>query len=137
MRILLSSANFCNSPYVVYPLGIGVLASALSQAGHEVRQFDPLSLDDYQAHARALLQDFRPELIGVSIRNLDDIDSRQITDRLLGESLDVIRFFRAEAPGVPMALGGGLLPVCRRHPPPDRRRIRHLRRRRRRHCPAR
>ena len=27
MRILLSSANFCNSPYVVYPLGIGVLAS--------------------------------------------------------------------------------------------------------------
>ena len=103
MRILLSSANFCNSPYVVYPLGIGVLASALSQAGHEVRQFDPLSLGDYQAQARVLLQDFRPELIGVSIRNLDDIDSRQITDRLLGESLDVIRFFRAEAPGVPMA----------------------------------
>lgn len=106
MRILLSSANFCNSPYVVYPLGIGVLASALSQAGHEVCQFDPLSLGDYQAQARALLQDFRPELIGVSIRNLDDIDSRQITDRLLGESLDVIRFFRAEAPGVPMVLGG-------------------------------
>ena len=105
MRILLSSANFCNPPYVVYPLGIGVLASALSQAGHEVRQFDPLSVDDYQVQARALLQDFRPELIGVSIRNLDDIDSRQIPTGLLGESLDVIR---SSAPSTrrPMVLGG-------------------------------
>ena len=106
MRILLSAANFCNSPYVVYPLGISVIATALSRAGHDVRQFDPLPADDYQTGARALLRDFRPELIGISIRNLDDIDSRQITDRLLGDSLETIRFFRAAAPGVPMVLGG-------------------------------
>ena len=106
MRILLSAANFCDSPYVVYPLGISVIANALRQAGHDVRQFDPLAAGDFQAGALALLHDFQPELLGISLRNRDDIDSRQITDRLLGDSLETIRFFRTAAPGVPMVLGG-------------------------------
>ena len=109
MRIFLSASNFCNEPYVVYPLGMSVVGRALEQAGHTVMQFDPLAAggsEQYGAALTASLREFRPELIGISIRNLDNIDSSAPDDRLLGRSLGVIRACREAAPGVPVVLGG-------------------------------
>ena len=74
MKILLISSNTAVSPYPIYPLGVSIISAALSAAGHEVRQFDFLqnnsSLD-------ALAQDvetFKPELLGISIRNIDNVN---------------------------------------------------------------
>ena len=109
MRILLSAANFCDDPYMVYPLGMSIVAAALERAGHTVRQFDPLAaggLAHYRAALTAALAEFQPELIGVSLRNLDNVDSRTVDCALLGESTALIRTIRAAAPGVPVMLGG-------------------------------
>ena len=39
-RIFLISSNTTIDPYPVYPVGMAIIASALAEAGHEVRQFD-------------------------------------------------------------------------------------------------
>ena len=38
MRVLLVSANVACSPYAVYPLGMGMIAGSLRNAGHEVSE---------------------------------------------------------------------------------------------------
>lgn len=107
MRILLSAANFCSDPYPVYPLGMSVIAGALAAAGHEVEQFDPMLFgpEKYRAEAAKRIAAFHPDLIGVSIRNIDNIDSRADDDELIHDSVKVIRFLRTLA-NVPMLLGG-------------------------------
>ena len=42
-RIFLVSSNTTVDPYPVYPVGMAIIASALTRAGHEVRQFDFLA----------------------------------------------------------------------------------------------
>ena len=39
-KVFLLSANIMTDPYPVYPLGMAIVASALTSAGHQVRQFD-------------------------------------------------------------------------------------------------
>ena len=74
MRILLISANVATTPYPVYPLGLSMVANALRTAGHEVRQYDflykGLSLDDLDE----TVKQYGPSLIGISIRNLDNVN---------------------------------------------------------------
>ena len=45
-KILLISTNTTTEPYPVYPLGMSVIATALTQAGHTVKQFDFLAADE-------------------------------------------------------------------------------------------
>ncbi len=74
MRILIVSSNITLSPYPLYPLGASVIASALSSAGHDVVQFDYLqnntSLDAFAGEVRR----FQPELVGISVRNVDNVN---------------------------------------------------------------
>lgn len=103
MRILLTAANLCTDPYPVYPLGMSVIAGALTAAGHTVRQFDALAngLDNLPQTIR----EFRPELVGVSIRNLDTVNSRSAEKDLLKTPLRLIELCRAET-DAPILLGG-------------------------------
>ncbi len=74
MKILLISANTATSPYPLYPLGCSMVAAALANAGHEVRQFcllkEKTSLDVLAREIDA----FGPELIGISVRNIDNVN---------------------------------------------------------------
>lgn len=74
MKILLISSNIAITPYPIYPLGVSMIAAALTAAGHEVRQFDFLQQKNSMD---ALGQDIKrlgPELIGISIRNIDNVN---------------------------------------------------------------
>lgn len=73
-RILLISANTATDPYPVYPLGMLVVAEGLRMAGHEVRQFDMLASGSEVALA-SLVDDFAPHFAGLSLRNVDNVDS--------------------------------------------------------------
>ena len=74
MRVLLISANVTLSPYPVYPLGMSMVAAALTRAGHTVRQTDFLVLEtDLDAVGREVKQ-FGPELVGISVRNIDNVN---------------------------------------------------------------
>jgi len=75
LRILLISANTAVTPYIVYPIGCSMIAASLSDAKHEVFQFDFLQQDSSLDALSQAIADFDPELIGISIRNIDNVNS--------------------------------------------------------------
>lgn len=74
MKVLLISANVTLSPYPLYPLGVSIIAAALTRAGHEVRQADFLQQNSsLEAIAREAME-FGPDLVGISVRNIDNVN---------------------------------------------------------------
>jgi radical SAM superfamily enzyme YgiQ (UPF0313 family) len=91
-------------PYPVYPLGMSVVAAALKRAGHETVLYD-LLVDGASTEAwRQTLHRERPRLVGVSIRNVDNVnllnEKRFVTN--LGQLVRCVH----EELGVPVVLGG-------------------------------
>lgn len=74
-RVFLIASNTTIEPYPVYPLGMAVIASALAAAGHEVRQFDFLAEGQSGEALAEALRAFDPDLVGLSLRNVDNVDS--------------------------------------------------------------
>jgi radical SAM superfamily enzyme YgiQ (UPF0313 family) len=73
MKVLLVSANTLNEPYPVYPLGLDYVAEAIA-GRHEVRIADMNTLGDDDPLG-GIIDRFLPDVIGVSLRNIDNIDS--------------------------------------------------------------
>lgn len=69
-RILLISANRCAIPERVFPLGLTHLQSALRDAGYECLWFDLL---DQETELNQVIDAFRPDFVGISLRNIDDV----------------------------------------------------------------
>ena len=74
-KVFLVSSNTMIEPYPVYPLGMAVVASALTSAGHTVRQFDLLTEDRSVKRLIEALIAFNPDFVGISMRNIDTVDS--------------------------------------------------------------
>ena len=102
-KVLLISSNVTTEPYPVYPLGMAVVAAALSRCGYRVEQFDLLAAGSGEPVA-ARIDSFRPDYVCISMRNLDSCDSLSTTSypsavkRLVGEIRAAI--------GVPVIIGG-------------------------------
>lgn len=79
-RVLLISANTCAEPYEVYPLGLGVVQKVLGLAGHRTRIFDPLAASGDGSGLREVLQEWGPEFVAISLRNIDNVDSYSCED---------------------------------------------------------
>jgi len=73
MRILLISANRERSPYPVAPLGLAYIASVLKEDGHEVELLDLCFEEDGAEAALNAAKSLQAELIGISIRNVDNL----------------------------------------------------------------
>lgn len=71
LRVLLISANTEKLPDPVFPLGAAYMAAVAERSGHEVASLDLCFLDDVDAAVTGKLADFRPDVIGISLRNLD------------------------------------------------------------------
>ncbi|MFA5072973.1 MAG: lipid biosynthesis B12-binding/radical SAM protein [Nitrospirota bacterium] len=74
MKILLLSANVTLSPYPIYPIGMSIIAGALARAGHEVAQVDFLHQKNSLEAITSEIKHFQPELIGISVRNIDNVN---------------------------------------------------------------
>ncbi|MBU1343542.1 MAG: cobalamin-dependent protein [Proteobacteria bacterium] len=75
-RILLISSNTTTAPLPVYPLGMALVAASLVENGHAVKQLDLLlTLDNLLFSVTAAILEFNPDFIGISIRNIDTVDS--------------------------------------------------------------
>ncbi len=71
MKILLINANRLRDPLPVIPIGVCAVASALEAAGHQVEVLDLcFSLAPARAVRRAISR-FRPDIVGITIRNID------------------------------------------------------------------
>lgn len=105
MRCLLIATNKVQNPYPVYPLALACLAGALTEAGHEVEQFDCLGeADNIRESLQERIARFSPELIGLSIRNLDSEDSTRPESFLKGV-MPIMQVVR-ECTSSPVVIGG-------------------------------
>lgn len=104
MRVLLISANTEKINMPTLPMGLGSVAAALSNVGHAVGFLDLMGNSDWQAQLRETLDQERPEVIGISIRNIDDQVSAS-PRFLLAPAREVVAFCRSHA-RAPIVLGG-------------------------------
>ncbi len=104
MRVLLIAENRQTTHLAAFPLGAACVAGSLRKAGHEVSVLDMMFLGDWEEKLRAALTDFRPGVISLSIRNLDNQDSRNTVFYLDGLT-GIIRSCR-ERSAAPVVLGG-------------------------------
>ncbi len=72
MKVLLISANTLNTPYPVYPMGLDYVAAALVDK-HQVTIAD-MNLTDMEA-LEQIIKNFKPQAIGISLRNIDNTDT--------------------------------------------------------------
>ena len=100
---LLISANKMASPYPVYPIGIAHLTGALLAEGHTVRHVDILA-DGNTEGLQTLLSQETFDIIGISIRNIDTVDSSNAIG-LLDHIEEVVEIIRTLCQ-TPIILGG-------------------------------
>jgi len=72
MKVLLISANTERINITPLPLGLSCVASASRGAGHDVRMIDLMAEGDIRQVIEKSVESFRPDVIGVSVRNIDD-----------------------------------------------------------------
>ena len=73
MRILLISANRERSPYPVFPIGLAYLSVPLRKAGHELSALDLCFESEPEKALSRRIADFSPEVVCISIRNIDNV----------------------------------------------------------------
>ncbi|MGV8079776.1 MAG: B12-binding domain-containing radical SAM protein [Syntrophales bacterium] len=72
MRILLISANTERVNILPLPMGLNCVAVAVREAGHEVRFLDLIAEGSDPSTVRNAVAAFQPDVIGISVRNIDD-----------------------------------------------------------------
>src|SRR5210317_915344 len=72
MRVLLISANTEQINMPVLPLGLACVAAAIDGHGHRVKMLNLMMQTDTQKALYGTIADFNPEIIGISVRNIDD-----------------------------------------------------------------
>jgi radical SAM superfamily enzyme YgiQ (UPF0313 family) len=102
MRVFLISANTTHTPHPVYPLGLDYLVGALAPR-HEVQILDVNAAGGVEK-MEAALKDGNPEVIGLSIRNIDNVDTLAVKSFVPGYER-MVRLIR-RCTGAPIVLGG-------------------------------
>jgi radical SAM superfamily enzyme YgiQ (UPF0313 family) len=72
MRVLLISANTEQINMPVLPLGLACVAAAVQGAGHEMQMLNLIMQTDTRQALKEAIVGFNPEIIGISVRNIDD-----------------------------------------------------------------
>ena len=104
MKILLISANKEMLPDPVAPLGLAYIAAVLLAHHHQVEIVDLCFADDEEKVLTHKLKEFMPDIIGISIRNIDNV-SFPHTSSYLDFYKDVVSWCRSTTT-VPIVGGG-------------------------------
>ncbi|MFV9644543.1 MAG: B12-binding domain-containing radical SAM protein [Desulfobacterales bacterium] len=72
MRVLMINANRFKQPWPVIPFGLCCVAAAIENAGHEVHILDLCFSKNCARDISNAVSKLQPDLIGVSIRNIDN-----------------------------------------------------------------
>lgn len=76
MKVLLIQSYFSKQSIPVFPLGLSYIANALD--GHEVIGFDPNTEENCPEKIERLIKEFKPDVIGISLRNIWPYDDQGI-----------------------------------------------------------
>lgn len=105
-RIILISANRVTTPYAIYPLGMAIIATALKKAGHHVEQVDFLASGGSTDGLVQQVDRYRPDYIGISLRNIDNVDSTASGENwYIEDARQLINHLR-KITSAPIILGG-------------------------------
>jgi radical SAM superfamily enzyme YgiQ (UPF0313 family) len=104
MRVLLVSANREHLPDPIFPLGLAYIAAAVSKAGHEIDVADLCFGSHPLDELRAQVACFEPNVIGLSLRNVDNA-AYPLTVDYLALHREVVDVLHA-ASNAPVVLGG-------------------------------
>lgn len=101
-----------NQSFFPFPIGLAAVAVSLADR-HDVRGFDPNVVPDPLGELAGVVSDFAPDVVGVSLRN---VDSTNYFDPCLfvPPFLEMVRVIRRQAPGAVIIAGGAgfsLFPV--------------------------
>jgi radical SAM superfamily enzyme YgiQ (UPF0313 family) len=103
MNILLISPNTLTVPYPVYPIGLDYVAGAIPPE-HAVRIADMLILS--MDELAQVIDDFAPEIIGISCRNIDNTDSGD-SSFFLNDYQHLVAWLRERSPALIVCGGSG------------------------------
>ena len=104
MRVLLISANREEINMRTLPLGLACVAAATKKQGHEVTLLDLMEEENPVESVRRNISSFDPEVIGLSIRNIDD-QKMEPARFLLDRNKEIVSLCRQLSPA-PIVLGG-------------------------------
>jgi radical SAM superfamily enzyme YgiQ (UPF0313 family) len=104
VRVLLISANTETINMPVIPVGLGTVLAATRRAGHEVELLDLLGVNDTLFAIKEAVEHLEPDVIGISIRNIDD-QKMESCNFLLDQVKPVISDCRSLSKA-PVVLGG-------------------------------
>jgi radical SAM superfamily enzyme YgiQ (UPF0313 family) len=104
MKVLLISANTEKMNMPVLPLGMACVAAAAQSAGHEVQTVNLMMQKDVRTPVAQAIKAFSPEVIGISVRNIDD-QFMETPNFLLDSVRDVVSDCRSLS-NAPIVLGG-------------------------------
>jgi radical SAM superfamily enzyme YgiQ (UPF0313 family) len=104
VKILLTQAGEAKGVAPVFPLGLAYLAGSLSGNGYEIKGFDlPLNIN-YEDGLKQALAEFYPDIVGISLRNLDN-QRYNAPVSYLPEAKNVVRMCR-QSPKTKIVVGG-------------------------------
>jgi radical SAM superfamily enzyme YgiQ (UPF0313 family) len=103
-RVLLISANREDVNMATWPLGAASVAAATSKAGHDLRLLDLMQAPDPHLAVEQAIREFNPEVIGISVRNIDD-QSMLDTKAFLDQVKNIVTHCRSLS-AAPIVLGG-------------------------------
>lgn len=104
MKILCISTNSSRLIMPTFPLGLASVVAALGEH-HEVRVVDCMFTPHCLGTITTIVREFQPELLALSVRNLDNQDSCQPVF-YFPEMREFVTYLRAHSPS-PIIVGGG------------------------------
>jgi len=109
MNILIISANRNRLPLPVMPIGACMVAEACERAGHSVELLDLMFTRDPGLAVESCLARFQPDVVGISIRNIDNVDMHNPVF-YLKELAGIMGALKSRS-SAPIILGGAALGV--------------------------
>lgn len=104
MRVLLVSANTERINILPLPLGLNCVAVVARNAGHDVELVDLMTEENTQSVIKEAIEGFDPNIIGISLRNIDD-QEMESPRFLLDQVKEVVTDCR-NLSGAPIIVGG-------------------------------
>ena len=104
MRVLLINSNLKNDLFAAPPIGVCYVASATESAGHTVRVLELCFSRCLEEALEQSIRDFSPEIVGISVRNIDNANLLYPIS-YLPDAVRVVNIVKSFTT-VPMVVGG-------------------------------
>ena len=109
-KVLMISSNTFAYPYPVYPLGMAIVSAGLSEKGHSVYQFDFSAQERPEDKLKNAIKKFSPDYIGLSIRNIDEVDSLSGDLEVLNAEKYIVQVIKGQT-RAPVIAGGSAFSI--------------------------